>query len=297
MAAPDAMQDCVIVGGGPAALTAALFLARFLRSVTVFDADDGRARMIPATHNQPLFPDGIAGRDMLATMARNAAAHGARLRTGTVSRIALQEGLFHITADSPQAAQITRARRVILAMGVFNYRPPLSAEDHDAGLAAGLIRYCPVCDGFEVQGKRIAVLGQGQHASDEARFIKTYSPAVTLIPPTGVIDAVPSGIGVLEAAMRHISLSETEVVIALDNDAEHRFDALYVALGTTPRTTLAGSLGLKLNPAGYVRVDAQHRSSLSGVYAIGDLTVGLDQIAVAMGQGAIAATAVHNDLA
>ena len=96
--------------------------------------------------------------------------------------------------------------------------------------------------------------------------------------------------------MRCVTLEEAEVVVTLENDEHHRFDTLYVALGTTPRTDLASQLGLRLTPGGYVVTDARQRCSLDGIYAIGDLTEGLDQIAVAMGQGAQGAMAVHNDL-
>jgi thioredoxin reductase (NADPH) len=288
------LQDCVIVGGGPAGLTAALYLARFLRRVTVFDAGDGRARMIPRTHNQPFFPDGISGPDLLESMRRHAVTYGACIEAGNVTQVAAADGLFRVTTDK----QSVEARSVILATGVFNHRPPLSVSDHDRGLAAGLIRYCPVCDAYEVRDQRIAVLGQGVHGRDEARFIATYSDLVTLIPNTaGPATAAQGAIRVLHASMREMALCGSEVVITLDSGEAHRFDTLYVALGTTPRADLAAALGLQQSAQGCLVVDAKQRTSMGGVYAIGDVTEGLDQISVAMGQGAIAATAVHNDLA
>jgi thioredoxin reductase (NADPH) len=296
MALPQEVQDCVIVGGGPAGLTAALYLARFLRLVTVIDAGEGRARMIPRTHNQPLFPQGIAGPEMLAIMRRHAVAQGAQIAPGKVAQIAPQAGLFRLAVEGARGPQVVLARRVILATGVFNHRPPLPVAEHDAGVAAGLIRYCPVCDGYEVRGRRIAVLGQGRHGFDEARFIRTYARDVTLIPPSGLSGTAGGGIAVPEVAMRHLGLSGDAVIVTLANGAERRFDTLYVALGTTPCAGLATALGLDLTPEGHVVVDARQRTTMAGIYAIGDLTEGLDQIAVAMGQGAVAATAVHNDL-
>lgn len=288
-----ALQDCVIVGGGPAGLTAALYLARFLRRVTVFDAADGRARMIPRTRNQPLFPEGITGPDLLDTMRRHAEAYGACVEAANVTGVAAADGVFRVTTDT----QSVEARSVILATGVYNHRPPLSVSDHDRGLAEGLIRYCPVCDAYEVRDQRIAVLGQGVHGRDEARFIATYSPLVTLIPNTaGPVAAAEGDIRVLDAPMRDMTVSGSEVVITLESGDAHHFDTLYVALGTTPRSDLAGELGLHQTAQGCVVVDAKQRTSMGGVYAIGDVTEGLDQISVAMGQGAIAATAVHNDL-
>lgn len=286
------IRDCVIVGGGPAGLTAALYLARFLRSVMVFDAGDGRAGMIPNTHNLAPFPEGMAGPDLLDRMRTHARLYGATLETDRVARVDRQGEVFRITTDR----QTATARSVIFACGVFNHRPPLSVSDHDRGLARGLIRYCPVCDAFEVRGKRIAVLGTGAHGGDEASFIRHYSAWVTLIPPDRAAVAARDGVGHLDAPLKTLALTGDEVIVTLDTDVEYRFDTLYVALGTTPRTKLADALGLRLGPQGHITVDARQKTSMARVYAIGDLTEGLDQIAVAMGQAAVAATAIHNDL-
>jgi len=177
------MKDCVIVGGGPAGLTAALYLARFLRSVKVIDAEEGRAGMIPKTHNLAPFPDGISGRDLLERMRSHAAFYGAAIENGTVAAVEKLGNAFRIATDR----HVESARTVVLASGVFNHRPPLSVEVHDRGLARGLIRYCPVCDAHEVRRKHIAVLGSGAHGFDEARFLRDYSSSVTLIPCDGSV--------------------------------------------------------------------------------------------------------------
>lgn len=288
---PD-VKDCVIVGGGPAGLTAALYLARFLRSVTVIDAADGRARMIPTTHNLGPFPDGISGIDLLNRMQAHAELYGAMIEPGTVISVKKQSDVFLIATSR----RIETARRVIFACGVFNHRPPLPERVHDQGLVRGLIRYCPVCDAHEVRGKRIAVLGSGTHGLEEARFIRRYSASVTLIPPDGSAAPSEDGIRGLRGPIKSMSLSYSEVIITLQNGETSRFDAIYVALGTAPRTAIAHGLGILLDDNAHVIVDARQRTNVDGVYAIGDLTEGLDQIAVAMGQGAVAATAIHNEL-
>ncbi len=286
------IQDCVVIGGGPAGLTAALYLARFLRSVTVFDGQDGRALMIPRTHNLTPFPDGISGQELQGRMRSHAKRYGAVVETGMVQRVEQLDGTFRVVTDR----QIARTRNVIFATGVFNHRPPLSADDHAQGLARGLLRYCPVCDAYEVRDKRIAVLGSSTHGQQEASFLCHYSQSVTLISPDGSPGAARNGIRVLKPALSGIALSETEVLLTLQDGQTHPFDTLYVALGTTPRADPAGRLGVDLDDDGHIAIDAKHKTSLDGVYAIGDVTNGLDQIAVAMGQGAIAATAIHNDL-
>lgn len=96
--------------------------------------------------------------------------------------------------------------------------------------------------------------------------------------------------------MQGLALSGSDVIVTLDNGERRHFDTLYVALGTTARTELVANLDVRLGEGRHIVVDAQQKTSTDRVYAIGDLTDGLDQIAVAMGQGAVAATAIHNDL-
>lgn len=288
---PD-IKDCVVVGGGPAGLTAALYLARFLRSVLVFDAQHGRARMIPRTHNLAAFPNGISGQELLSRMQRHAEKYGAMIENNTVTLVENQGEVFQVTTDE----KTILTRTVILASGVFNHRPPLPVAEHDGGLARGLIRYCPVCDAHEIRGKRISVLGSGQHGFAEARFILPYSPFVTLIPPDGSIEVAKDGIAVLDAPMTNLALSRSEVFVTLQNGSVRQFDTMYVALGTTPQTHLATGLGVKLDAAGYVKVDAKQQTNVPRVFAVGDIIDGLDQIVVGMGQAATAASAIHNDL-
>lgn len=286
------MKDCIVVGGGPAGLTAALYLARFLRDVTVFDAQQGRAAMIPKTHNLAPFPDGISGRELLDRMRGHARQYGALVEHQTVSAVTRQGNLLHVTTDGG----VHTTRNVILATGVVNHRPPLSASDHDQGLGRGLIRYCPVCDAYEIRGKRVAVLGSGAHGFAEAGFIRHYSPTVTLIPPDGTMAVAKDGIDGLPSPMKGLALSESEVIVTLETGETRHFDTLYVALGTTARTDLAVKLGVRRGKDGCLVVNARQKTSIKGVYVIGDVTDGLDQIAFAMGQAAVAATAIHNDL-
>ena len=288
------MKDCVIIGGGPAGLTAALYLARFLRSVTVFDARQGRARMIPKTHNFAPFPDGISGPDLLTQMQSHAERYGAVIENCTVESVERQGDGYCVTTD--RGSEI--ARYVIFAAGVVNHRPPLPDAVHDRGVAKGLIRYCPVCDAYEVRDKRIAILGSGTHGLAEANFIRDYSSAVTLIRPNGDRPLSVDEIHISESPMSSLSLSESEseVIVTLEDSTVAHFDTIYIALGTSACSKLAETLGVPLAEDGCIVTGGQRETSIDGVYAIGDIIDGLDQIAHAMGQAAIAATAIHNDI-
>ena len=149
--------DCLIVGGGPAGLTAAIYLARFHLKIRVVDAGRSRAALIPCTHNHAGYPGGISGTELIARMKEQARLYGAAIEDGRVTRLDRIEGGFCAEWGSGP----TTARAVLLATGVTNRRPQMDEGLHDEALARGLIRYCPICDGYEVTDKRIGVIGDG----------------------------------------------------------------------------------------------------------------------------------------
>lgn len=169
--------DCLIIGGGPAGLTAAIYAGRFGLNVVLLDAGDSRARQIARSHNQVGFPDGISGDDLLARMRVQASSAGATLQSGVVTAVTRNRDFFTVTL----AGRELDARAVLLATGVTNRRPPLTEASHRSALAAGQLRYCPVCDGAEVVDQRIAVLGTGDRGFKEALFLRAHTREVTLV--------------------------------------------------------------------------------------------------------------------
>lgn len=291
--------DCLIVGGGPAGLTAAIYLARFHRRVTVVDKAEGRLQMIPRTRNHPGYPQGVTGRQLLADMREQAVQYGASLLTGEVTALRRDGDL--IVADTGQGEM--KARTVLLATGVVNHRPPVDEETHADAVARGLLRYCPICDAFEQTGKRIGVLGGDRHALAEALFLRTYSRDVTCIALSHVeltadehAQADQARITVLDSPMSALQFKDSSVEVTLADGDHVTFDTLYVALGSHTRNDLGAMLGTDLeNGQCFVTDDHQH-TTVPRVYAAGDAVEGLDQIGVAIGTGARAAVAIHNDL-
>ena len=293
--------DCLVIGGGPAGLTAAIYAARFRLSVVVVDAGTSRAALIPCTRNHACFPDGISGLDLLARMRAQALKFGAQLVQGKVETLARP-------ADRPFVArgdfEERQARAVILATGVTNRRPDMDGALHDVALAAGRVRYCPVCDGYEVTDQDVAIIGTGAHGVREAAFVRAYTDRVTLISPDARHQLSSEhrqrllhlGVRVVDGPARDFALQDNR--IAFDHGAGRQaFEAVYPALGSIIHSALARGLGADLTDEGCVRVDAHQRTSVPGLYAAGDVVIGLDQISHAMGEAGVAATTLRNDLA
>ncbi len=292
--------DCAVIGGGPAGLTAALYLARFHLSVVLVHAGDSRAALIPRTRNVPGFPGGIAGTTLLRRMARQASDYGARLIAAEATGLVRAGDLFRLTTS---AGPLT-ARSVLLATGVFNHRPAIGARDHRVALRRGLLRYCPICDGYEVTDRRIGVIGSGAHGAREALFLRGFTADVTLIAPDAPHDLSPdaraalerAGVALVDGPCGRLALEGER--IALDTAAGRlAFASIYPALGSTIRSELARGLAAKMSQDGCLLVDAHQRTSVAGLYAAGDVVKGLDQISHAMGEGGVAATTMRNDLA
>jgi thioredoxin reductase (NADPH) len=175
---------------------------------------------------------------------------------------------------------------------------------HDDALARGLIRYCPICDGFEVTDKKVGVLGSGRHGVAEAVFLRAYTADVTLIAPDKALNVSSvdrlalegAGIETVDGPAEAVAIAQDSITV--DTAEGHfTFDSIYPALGSDVHCQLADMVGARMGDDSCVGVDAHMRTSVDRVYAAGDLVIGLDQISNAMGQGGIAATTIRNDLA
>jgi thioredoxin reductase (NADPH) len=297
------MLDALVIGGGPAGLTAAIYLARFKRRVCVIDAGESRAACIPESHNIPFFGEGIPGNGILARIRAHAGQYGVSPLAATVTWLARDgAGLIAELRMSDGGHRRIGARRVLLATGSRDVEPRL--PDLADAVRRGLVRYCPVCDGFESRDQRIAVIGHGTRGLAEAAFVaRTYSDDVSLLSLGEKLRLSPEELAIAE---RHRIRLVEEAIAGLDvrdgritalrtgGGTELRFDLLYSALGLHYRTELALGLGARCDGSGALTVDDHGRTSVPGLYAAGDIVRGLDQIVVGMGQAAIAATHIHN---
>ncbi|WP_293382104.1 NAD(P)/FAD-dependent oxidoreductase [Phenylobacterium sp. SCN 70-31] len=296
----DDVFDCLILGGGPAGLAAALYLRRFRRTVLIADAGQSRAALIPRSHNVPGFAGGIRGLDLLAQLREQLALFGPVDWAGPVARLdCMGEALWRAAL----ADRTVLGRTVLFASGVLDRRPPI--PEPEQAIRDGLLRFCPICDGFEAMLDRIAVIGMDDHAASEALFLRAYSPSVSLL-TLGYNHTVSrasrealegAGVPLIVVQPDGFKVQDNRLhALRIDGSELEPFEVVYGALGVEPQSGLAETIGVVTDGSGCILVDEHQRTFLPGVYAAGDVVRGLDQISVAVGEAAIAATAIHNSL-
>ncbi len=291
--------DTLIVGAGPAGLTAAIYLARFRRKVLVADTGASRADWIPRSRNLPGFAQGLHGRTLLERLRDQANLYGVEVRSDRVQALrSLEAGGF----EADVGDQGVRTSTVILATGVVETVPPIPGAVE--AISRSLMRVCPICDGFETQGRKVAVLGADDHAAGEALFLRTWSADVSLVLTREATlsderrEALRQlGVTVFHTALESVSLGEDQVTaVCTEGGRPNHFDIIYAAFGVTPQSELARGLGARLDDSGRLVTGQHQETSVDGLYAAGDVVRGLNQISVAEGEAAVAATAIHNRL-
>ena len=291
--------DTLIIGGGPGGLTAAIYLRRFRRDVMIVDKGNSRLRLIPVTHNFPGFPDGIQGPQLLDNLRCQLGNYGGSVMEGEITSLRREQDYF----VAEMGERKLRARTVLLATGIADAGLPI--ENWHEAVASGAVRLCPVCDGFDVLDKRIAVVSSPKNLVGHALFMRTFSEEVTLFEREKELSLSEqerrqldeAGVRYVESPLLGISMSGAMQPILNTADGEsHEFDVVYPMLGETARSDLAASLGARTSDCMELIVDHHQCTTVPGLYAVGDVVRGLNQISVAAGQAAVAATRIHNKL-
>lgn len=288
--------DVVIVGGGPAGLTAALSLAHCRRSVLVVDAGEQRNLASHGVHNY-LGLEGVAPHELLRRGRAEAREAGAALRDGHVAAIQRCATGFAVALED--GATVT-ASRVILATGLVDVLPDV---EHLPEFYGTSVFHCPFCDGATVDDRRVVVLSWGDRAEGFTHELCAWTRRLTLVTQGHPIDEgvrarlERGGVTVrTDRALRLEGRDGQVAGVALDDGETVPCDAVFFSIAHRTRAELARALGCALTAEGYVRVDPRQQTTEPGVYAAGDITPTDEAALIAAAQGLTAAVAVHESL-
>lgn len=299
------VYDCIVIGAGPAGLSAALFLARYRRRVLTFHNSSPRNLYSHGVHGF-LGHHGITPDELLARGRDEVMKHGGLIIEGCVTKAEkIEEEHFSVTTGEGEAVGRFEARRLLLATGLRDFTPDCPGFRDFYGAS---VFHCPDCDGFEVTGKRVAVLGSGRETVGFTLNLLTWTDKLTLITDGRGAEITEEH----KAKLAEFDIPVTDQRVArLEGDAKaHRLervrfddgdalecDALFFNLGTVPASNLHEMLGCKLDEeCGLVWVDDEQQTSVEGVFAAGDITPRSQLAVVAAAEGAMAAIHVHKSL-
>ena len=290
------LHDAVVVGGGPAGLAAATWLARFRRDVVVVDGGDYRAARVEQSH-------GYLGRDPQSPidLIRTARSQLAGYRTATYlsdrvidGRRDVDEGCFRLEcANGPTL----RTLRVVLATGVADTCPDLAGFDEHYGASAF---HCPACDGYDAEGRDIVAYGWDERLVGFATSLLNWARSVTVLTSghrfagdQACLDVLGRhGVDVIETPATGLVGSRGDLRgVELEDGRCLPTSLLFFSVAHRPRTDLAEALGCAIDDEGYVVIDANGATTVEHVYAAGDLTPGLQLVQVAAAQGTAAGVA------
>jgi thioredoxin reductase (NADPH) len=292
------VSDTIVVGGGPAGLSAALYLARYNRQVLVLDSGHGRSTHHQVNRNYLGFPDGVAtvhlrelGREQLSRYGNTRVLH---------------HTITHLDGDAAHGftaraqGHAWHARTVVLATGVLDHFPHFPGWESYVGRS---MFWCITCDGYENRGRAILVVGHTDASAGEAMQLHSLTNRISLLTNSDTDEISPKFRRRLDAAgipVIHDRIAEAHgsngVLEAITTRGGRKLvlEALFSIQGATPETSLARQLGVALAPTGWIQVDTEQKTSVSGVYAAGDVTsLHSHQVTAAVHEGAQAASAAN----
>jgi thioredoxin reductase (NADPH) len=298
-------RDLVIVGAGPAGLTAAIYAERSgVKSVVLEKANiGGQVAITPVVENYPAFTK-IGGKTLMDMMAQQAINYTDIHEGEEVLDVARADGRFEVSTTRGKYL----AKAILIATGAESKKLGVPGEDTYQGRG---ISYCAACDGyFFKDGKKVIVVGGGNTAATEALYLKNIGVDVTLVHRRGELRAemflrkslednkIPI---IWNTVVKEIRGDKLVTAVLLENthnksQSTMTIDGVFIAIGYVPNNELPRKLGVTTDGEGYVKIDSSHRTNVKGVYAAGDITGGFKQIVTAVGQGAIAANTIFEDI-
>ena len=291
-------REVIIVGGGIAGLSAALYLGRAKRDTLVIDSGKSMARWEPDVQNYLGFPDGISGEELLARGCAQARAYKVEFATDEILDAHREETTFLLRGGKHSY----RCRRVLIATGIFHVPPEINGVSECLGHS---MFFCKDCDGYRVQDKAVVIYGWTNETVEYALAMLAYTPIVAIVTDgrqprwdeahsrwTSEYELPVFTSTIVEACHEGCAIRS----LRLSSGDEVEVDALFTTRGDICYNELARSLGAELDPDGQILVDVNMATSVPGLYAAGCVTPANCQMIISAGDGAVAAQAINRDL-
>lgn len=292
-------SDIIIIGGGPAGLSAAIYASRLGMKTRLFESNvlGGRASEAPEVWNFPGFAEGISGFDLVNRMVQQAKKFGADIRwPEEVLNLALKGPVKKVTTRSGEYHSLA----IIIATGTQSKKLHVQGETEFLGQG---VSYCTVCDGPLFRGKVLAVVGSGNEAFEDALYLSNFSKTIYLFTQEKEIRAEKalvdeckskSNINIVEAKIESVLGKNFVTAVEAKNFEDNKkiimqVDGVFISVGGVPMTSLVKAAGVDVDEKGCIKVDRKQATNIEGVYAAGDCTCGGMQMITAAGEGAMAA--------
>ena len=290
--------EVAVVGGGPAGLSAALYTTRLGHDTVVIDRGGGRAAMMLDTHNVIGVTEDVSGNEFLGTATEQVTEYGGSVVRDLVTEVDQQpDGRFRLSGNSTEVI----ADRVVLGVGFSDERPEPPLPRTGKGL-----HYCLHCDAYMFIDEPVYVMGTTSAAAYVAMIMLNFTDEVDILTRGGsiewsdetqkLVDAHP--VDVIDEDIVGMNKGEDGWLesFEFEDGSVREYRGGFAMYGSNYNTELAETLGCELNDDGTIVVDDHGRTSVEGVYAVGDITPGHNQVPVAMGKGAKAGLAIHKEL-
>lgn len=290
--------DVIIIGAGPAGLTAAVYCGRAaLKTLVLGDAYDSQVAKTDIVENYPGFPESIKGMELIEKMAAQAKLYAENVAE-RVEKIQKKGDGFSVKTECSEYL----GKALLICTGATHREMGVKGEKEFANKG---VSYCAVCDGSLFRGRKVVVAGYGNGAAKAAMYLSGLSGKVTVLCTQPTLKCEPVYVERLNK-YKNVEITCGVKLEAIEGDKAVRkvqyieggkkkvveTDAVFIEYGTVPNSGLAKELGVQLTDKGFIKVNELQETNIKGVFAAGDITSGRRQIATAVGGGANAAISV-----
>ncbi len=292
------LQDCIIVGGGPAGLNAAVVLGRCRRKVLLFDSATYRNQYSHGVHNYLTRDDMLPG-ELLTIARREVKKYGAKMIMKKVVHARKNsEGIFVVRDED---STIYYAKKLLIATGLWDNLPQIPGFKEFYGKA---VFHCPYCDGWEVKDKEIGVYARNKNGYELALALKCWTDKVTLytdgrnkLKPKEVETLTANGVSIISYPVLHLEGNDDKLrYIHFKNGDKRRCDALFFVNGFEQQCNMAETFGCEMSVKGVVITNRHQQTNIEGLYVAGDADKDMHFVVVAAAEGAKAGVIINKEL-